>query len=113
MRKAPVNLLTALMLLAIVGDTLDIVWAPHPDNVRLEAVYDCPAERGKGPFRAVSGWEIDGQDGHAEVHRVRTPLGQRCYIAVAVMRAPEGWDGADYTKLYRGEWQILIHEEQP
>ena len=102
--------LTVLMSLAIVGDTLDVIWAPHPDNVRLEAVYDCPAERGKRPFRAVNGWEIDEQDGHAEVHRVMTPVGQRCYITVSVMRAPEGWDG-DYAKLYRGEWQILIHQE--
>ena len=100
--------ITVIILLAIVGNTLDITWQAHADNVKLIIVYDC---QGKQPFRAVNTWDIEPNDSHAEVRRVPTPIGQQCWITAQIMRGYDGWDG-DPQKLHLAEWQILTHTER-
>ena len=102
---------TAAMSLALLGNTLSVSFSPHLENAQLQIVYRCDKNAHHPPFYALNAFEIEASQDYAEVHRVTTPVGQPCMLTVSILRAPKDWDG-DYTKLYLGEWRLLLHVEE-
>ena len=99
----------SLLLLSIflLPNELLVRWTPHEDNHQIVIVYKCEKSEGHPPFTAYNVWPIEPDDMERTFRRVPTPLGQKCWIGVHVLRVYEGWDG-DESTLRVGEYNLTV-----